>query len=122
MPPAKIYRFPKAARRRPAPPPQVRRAYRGSPGDGVCGYHGGGQLLLTMVAAGLYLSGAAGVARHDALYTALLVAVWGLYFLHKPLRRRPVIGPLLEIAGQVLLLAGVFSSFGFLYWLILAHD
>jgi hypothetical protein len=57
---------------------------------------GGGFTLLfflTVPAAFLYLSGAAGVARHDTLYAALLAAVWSFYFIHDKLLRIRVFGP-----------------------------
>ena len=114
---AKIYRFPKPLRRRPVPPAPLRYAARPDSRPNA----GGFSLLffLTIPAAALYLSGAVNVARHDTLYTALLAALWGLYFLHPPLLRLPVVGPLLVRAGRLLLLAGVAGFFGGIYWLIL---
>ena len=78
-------------------------------------------LFVTIPAAFAYLSGAVNIARHDTLYTALLVAVWGFYFLHPPLLRTRL-GPLLMQIGRFLLLAGIIVFFGSIYWLILARS
>jgi hypothetical protein len=121
MPSAKIIRFPRP-RRRPVPPPApVRYASRPYPRRDA----GGFVVLcaLTFPAAFCYLSGAVDVARRDTLYAALLSAVWGFYFLHPPLLRIRVLGPLLVLAGRLLLIAGVFAFFGMVYWVILTpHD
>jgi len=92
---ARIYPFPKSARRRLVPPAPV--------------------------SAFFYLSGAASVARHDARYLALLVAVWGLYFFHVPLVRTRL-GPLLVLAGRLLRIASAVGFFGGIYYLILTHE
>jgi hypothetical protein len=81
----------------------------------------GGLLLLTLVGAFLYLSGAAGIARHDALYAALLATFWGAYLIQIPLLRTRILGSLLRAAGKLLLPAGVVAFFGVIYWLILSH-
>src|SRR5579872_4997108 len=105
MPSAQIYRFPSPARRRPELPARVCYVLRPrSP------FRSGGFALLwsvTLPAAFLYLSGAAGVARHDALYGTLLAAVWGFFFGHDKLLRVRVLGPLLILSGQLLVLAAV---------------
>jgi hypothetical protein len=80
----------------------------------------GSLLCLTLVAAFLYLSGAVSMVRHDGLYAALLAAVWGFYFMHEPLLRMRVFGPLLIRTGQLLLLAAAAGFFGGIYWLILS--
>ncbi|HWG42674.1 MAG TPA: hypothetical protein VN688_07800 [Gemmataceae bacterium] len=108
---AKIYHFPRSARRRPVPLP-VRYAARPYSRPGASGF--ALLLMVTLVAAFLYLSGAADVARHDVLYAALLAAVWGLYFMNDKLLRTRV-GSLLARVGQFLLLAGFFGG---IYWLI----
>ncbi len=79
-------------------------------------------LLVTIPAAFLYLTGAVNVARHDTLYTALLAAVWGFYFIHDKLLRIRVLGPLLIGAGRLLLFLGIAGFFGGIYWLILARS
>jgi hypothetical protein len=117
---ARIIRFPKTARRRPAPrPPEYAfSSYHRS------WFHSGGFTLLwaaSFVAVILYLSGLAGVARDDRFYTELLAAVWGFYFLHPPLLKVRVLGPLLILAGRLLLLAGVMGFFGGVYWIILRN-
>ncbi|HWG41176.1 MAG TPA: hypothetical protein VN688_00200 [Gemmataceae bacterium] len=114
MPSAKIINFPRAARR-PIPSP-VRYAVRPHSRPNA----GGFSLLLfvTLPAAFLYLSGAAHVARYDALYTVLLAVAWGLYFLHPPLLKVPVFGPLLIRIGRLLLFASLSGFFGGIYWLI----
>jgi hypothetical protein len=78
-------------------------------------------LWATLAAAAGYLSGTAGLARHDVLYAALLVAIWSFYFGLDVLLRTRRIGPLLRWAGRLLLLAVVFGFFGGVYWLILTH-
>jgi hypothetical protein len=120
MPSAKIIRFPKPFRRRPVPPAPVRYASRPYPRRDA----GGFVVLcaLTFPAAFGYLSGAVDVARRDTLYATLLSAVWGFYFLHPPLLRIRVLGPLLVLAGRLLLLAAVIGFSGGVYWLIYAHD
>ena len=118
MPSAHIYPFPRAFRRRPTPPAPFYAASWRSP------FHSGGFALLwaaTLVAAFLYLFGAAGLARHDTLYALLLATVWGLYFFHVPLLRTRI-GPLLRRGGQLLLIASAVGFFGGIYWLILTHD
>jgi len=60
------------------------------------------------------------MARHDSRYAALLAMVWGAYFTSDKLLGTRL-GPLLVRAGRLLLLAGVVSFFGGVYWLILAH-
>lgn len=77
-------------------------------------------LFLTMPLISLYLSGAVKIARHDALYAALLAAVWSGYFTHDGLLRTRL-APLLVRAGQLMLLAGVAGFFGFVYWIVLTH-
>ena len=117
---ARIINFPRARRRRPIPPPPAPVRYVIRPRSWV--HSGGFSLLLfvTIPVAFLYLSGAVNVERHDALYAAMLAAVWGFYFASgKLLRTR--LGPLLVRAGQFMLLAGVAGFFGFVYWLILTH-
>jgi hypothetical protein len=116
---AKIYRFPSTFRRRPIPPLTVRPVrYRGR------GVHADGFAVLlpaTLVAVFFYLSGAGGMARHDGLYAALLLAIWGLYFFRPPLLRVRVLGPLLIGAGRVLVVAGFVGFFGGIYCLIFSH-
>ncbi len=115
---ARIYRFPKPFRRRLPPPSPVRYVVR--PQSSV---HSGGfalLLLVTIPTAFLHLSGAVNVARHDRLYEVLLAAVWGFYFIHDKLLRIRVLGPLLIVAGRLLLFAGVAGFFGGIYCLILA--
>jgi len=75
--------------------------------------------MVTLLAAFFYLSGAVGVARHDALYASLLTVIWSLYFAHDKLLRTRL-GPLLIRAGRLLLFAGLAGFFGGIYWLILA--
>lgn len=118
MPSAKIINFPKAARRRPPPAPlrYGTRSYTRRDAGGFAF-----MITLTVPAAFLYLSGAVNVARHDALYTVLLIAVWGIYFIHPLLLRLPVLGSLLVGAGRLMLFAGVAGFFGGLYWLVLSH-
>lgn len=122
MPSARIYRFPLSARRRPVPPLSstaapvryiIRRTSTATGGFTLL-------FLLTLPAAFLYLSGVAGLSRHDACYAALLAAVWGGYFLHERLLRSRL-GPLLTWAGRLLLLALTAGCFGGLYWLVLSH-
>ena len=119
MPTAKIINFPRSARRRPVPqPPTIGRAARPSSRSDA-----GFALLLivTLLAACLYLTGAVRVARHDALYSLLLVAVWNAYILYPSLLRIPVLGPLLAWAVQFLLIAGIPGFFGGIYALIWSH-
>jgi hypothetical protein len=122
MPSPKIIRFPKTARRRPAPSRPVYPFYCYEPSW----FHSGGFSLLwaaSVVAVILYLTGLAGVARDDRFYTGVLTAVWGFYFLHKPLLKVRVLGPLLVLAGRVLAFAAVAGFFGGIYWVILSlHD
>lgn len=77
--------------------------------------------MASFVAVILYLSGLAGVARDDRFYTKLLTAVWGFYFLHRPLLKVRILGPLLIVAGRILLVAGIFGFFGGVYWIILRN-
>jgi|SRR5579884_1696261 len=119
---AKIYRFPKVRRWRPAPPrPPAPAPYCVRQREWVHASGFGLLLSLTLPAAFLYLSGAVDVGRHDTLYAALLAAVWGFYFLHPPLLRVRVLGPLLIVAGRLLLLATVIGFFGGIYWIILRN-
>ena len=87
------------------------------------GNSGGFGLLffVTILIVFLYLSGTVTVARHDALYAALLTVVWSAYFMHEKLLRIGVLGPLLARAGQLLLIASGAGFFGFVYWFILTH-
>jgi hypothetical protein len=108
----------KAYRRRPAPPLEY-------PFDSYAPsyFHSDGFFLMwafSCVAVILYFSGLAGVARNDRLYTELLVAAWGFYFIHPPLLKLRVIGPLLVLAGRLLLLAAVIGFFAGVYWAILS--
>jgi hypothetical protein len=122
MPSAKIYRFPRRGRRRPPPPPTPEPApyvIRRHDGTHALGYSL--LLLATLVGAFLYLTGAAGIARHDALYAVLLAAVWGLYLFHPLLLRTRRLGPLLALAGKLVVLGGGGAFFGLVYWLILTH-
>ena len=116
---ARIYPFPKSARRRLAPPAQVRSSPHRYARRRSLGFY----LLLvaTLVSAFVYLSGAASVARHDARYLALLVAVCVFYFLHEFLLATRL-GPLLMLAGRLVLFGSVVGFFGGIYWLILTHD
>lgn len=118
MPSAKIYYLPRTARRRPIASEPPRYAVRPNSRAGVSRF---GQLLMvTLLGAFLYLTGAANVARHDALYAALLAAAWGFYFFHDRLLRTRL-GPLLMLAGQLLPPAAAVSFFGFVLWLVLSH-
>jgi hypothetical protein len=103
----------------PSPPEPVRYIIRPRRWD----HSGGFGLLLfaTILAAFLYLSGALDVARHDALYTALLAAVWSFYFIHDKLLRTRL-GPVLMRMGQFLLVAGLAGCFGGIFWLIFWND
>ena len=112
----KIIRFPRSARRRS--PPRARYVIRRRRWVHVPGF--GPLLSATLVAAFLYLSGAAGATRHDVVYAVLLVAVWGFYFLH-PALLRTRLGPLLVVAGQLLALGVVAGFFGGIFWLIFSH-
>ena len=117
---AKIIHFPRAARRRLVP--QLPAPGRYASGRYPRSNAGGFALLFfsTIMAAFLYLSGAANVVRHDVLYAALLAAVWGVYFSSDKLLRTRL-GPLLMQAGRLLVLAGIAGFFGGIYWLILTH-
>jgi hypothetical protein len=97
----------------------VRRVIRRHDGTQGLGYSL--LLLATLTGAFAYLTGAAGVARHDGLYAVLLAAVWGLYLAHPLLLRTRRLGPLLALAGRALLLGGGAAFFGLVYWLILSH-
>jgi len=77
--------------------------------------------VLTIAAGFAYLSGSVNVARHNTLYAVLLGAVWGFYFIHPLLLRIRVLGPLLALAGRLLLIGGVAGFFGFVLWLVLSH-
>jgi hypothetical protein len=119
MPSPKIIRFPKTARRRPAPPP-VYPFYCYEP----AWFHSAGFTLLgaaSFVAILLYFSGIASVARDDRFYTELLGAVWSFYFLHPLLLKVRVLGPLLILAGRLLLATAVLGFFGGVYWLIFSR-
>jgi hypothetical protein len=119
MPSARILRFPSSARRRQVPPATVRHAL-----SRRSAYPSGGFALLlaaTLLAAFLYLSGVANVARHDALYAAALIMVWCLYFLHDRLRRLRTLGPVVTLAGELLPPAAALSFFSFVLWLVLSH-
>jgi hypothetical protein len=116
MPSAKIYRFPRPFRHRSVPSAPLRYATRPYSRPDAGGF--GLLLIVTLLVAFLYLTGAVSVARHDALYAALLAAVWSLYFIHDKLLRTRL-GLLLRRAGRLLLLAAVASFFGGIYWLIL---
>jgi hypothetical protein len=74
----------------------------------------------TLISAGLYLSGMANVARHDARYAGLLAAVWTCYFLHEFLLGTRL-GPLLVWTGRLLRVSVLVACFGFEYWLVLSH-
>lgn len=115
---AKIINFPRARRRRPVPPAPVchsaRRSFRPT-GVGFTVLS-----FLSIVGAFVYLSGAVKIARHDALYAALLAAVWSVYFTHDKLLRTRL-GPLVARIGQLSLIAGVAGFFGFVYWIVLTH-
>ncbi len=115
--PARIYRFPRPYRRRPvpaaAPVRPARHRGRYVHADGFAA-----MLSATLVSAFFYLSGAGGLARHDARYAVLLALCWFLYFFHPRLLRVRVLGPLLAAGGRLLLFAGVFGFFGGIFWLI----
>ena len=115
---AKILNFPRGCRRRTRPLMPVRYVAGSRWVDS-----GGFSLLLfvTIPAAFAYLSGAVHVARHDALYAALLIAVWGLYFSSDKLLRTRL-GPLLVQTGRLSLIAGIGGFFGGIYWLIFTND
>ena len=117
---ARIIHFPRAARRRSVPQPRVpvRSAARRSSRSSTAGF--GLLLFVTMAVAFLYLSGALHVTRHDSLYAALLALVWGVYFTSGKWLRTPL-GRLLRLAGQLLVLGGLASFFGFVLWLVLSH-
>ena len=118
MPSARIYHFPNWARRRPVPPLSAEYSRGRRPWVKADGF--APLLSATLVGGFLYLSGAAGLARHDELYTALLAAVWCIYFSYERLLKTRL-GPLLLLAIRLLLLGGVFGFFGLVYWLILTH-
>ena len=75
-------------------------------------------LAATLVATFLYLSELVGIARHNALYAALLATAWTCYFVSGPLLRVRVLGPALACAGRMLAGFTIAVFFGFLYWLI----
>lgn len=112
---AKIINFPRARRRRPVPPAPVRHSSRPNAGGFTLLF------FLTIPAAFVYLSRAVNVARHDALYAALLVAIWGFYFTHDRLLRTRL-GPLLVRIGRLLLIVTIAGFFGFVYWIVLTHS
>jgi hypothetical protein len=119
MPTAKIINFPRSARRRPVTPlatksHATRRSSRSDTGFGLL-------LIVTLLASWFYLTGVVHLARHDALYTLLLVAVWNAYILYPSLLRIPVLGPLLAWAVQFLVIAGIVGFFGGIYRLIWSH-
>ncbi len=101
MPSAKVYPFPRAARRRPVLPstPQPVR-YVVRPHTHSDGGAFGLLLFATLLLACLYLSGAGGVERHDALYGTLLAAVWGFFFAYEPLLRTRLLGPTLRAPAR----------------------
>ena len=77
--------------------------------------------MVTLLAAWFYLTGVVHLARHDTLYTLVLVAVWNAYILYPSLLRIPVLGPLLAGAVQFLLIAGIVGFFVGIYALIWSH-
>jgi hypothetical protein len=116
---AKIIRFPKSPRRRPAPRPSYP-FYRYEPPW----FHSACFSMLwsaSFVAVILYFSGLAGVARDDRFYTVWLVAVWVFYFIQPALLKVRVLGPLLILAGQLLLAVTVIGFFAGVYWVILRN-
>jgi hypothetical protein len=119
MPSARILNFPRSARRRPVPPPATRSHAARPSSRSDAGF--GLLLIVTLLASWFYLTGVVHLARHDALYTLLLVAVWNAYLFYPSLLRVPVLGPLLAQAVQLLLIAGIVGFFGGIYALIWSH-
>lgn len=119
---AKIINFPRSRRRRsPLPPTSetVRYIIRPYTHPEAIGF--GLLLSITILAAFFYLSGSVHAGQHDALYTGLLVAVWGLYFASDRLLRIPMLGTVLRYVAQLLLFVSVAGFFGFVLWLVLSH-
>jgi hypothetical protein len=80
----------------------------------------GALLAATLLLAWLYLFGAAGIARHDAAYGALLAGVWaGLVFWDALLESRA--GALLTRAVRVLAGMGGVAFLPAMYWIILGR-
>jgi hypothetical protein len=117
MPSAKVYRFPKSSRRRVDPARSRAPAFVVVYPYSRCTGGFGGLMLVTLLAAWFYLSEAAGMARHDVLYGALLTSVWSVFFAFGALLRMRVVGTLLACGA----LGGLAAFFGVGYWLILTH-
>jgi hypothetical protein len=117
MPSAKIYRFPKTVRRRPGSPPPMRSVRNRERYVYADDFAARGSA--TLLAVFFYLSGAGGMARHDTLYAALLVAIWVLYLFQPPLLKVRVLGPLLIVAGRLLAFVCLVGLFRGIYRVIL---
>src|SRR5579884_4101604 len=95
---AKIYRFPKVRRWRPAPPrPPAPAPYCVRQRDWVHASGFGLLLSLTLLPACRFLPGPVDVGMHDTLSAALLAAVCGFYVLAPPLLRVRGLSPLLIV-------------------------
>ena len=118
---AKIYRLPGAARERHKPERDGYESLLLWSGDSSSGGETQlGLLVATLVLAWLYLSGAAGVARHDLLYGALLAGVWAVVFYWDALLGSRL-GPLLVRAVRLLGKVGGVAFLAAVYGIILGR-
>ena len=75
----------------------------------------GSLMLATLLLTAWYFSGAGPRPGHGIFYTALLAAVWAVFYAWGPLMQLPVLGPLLGTTARLTRAAAVALFFGYIY-------
>ena len=75
----------------------------------------GSLMLATLLLTAWYFSGAGPRPGHGIFYTALLAAVWAVFYAWEPLRHLPVLGPPLGTAARLARASAVALFFGYIY-------
>jgi hypothetical protein len=76
----------------------------------------GSLMLATLLLTVWYFSGAGPRPGHGIFYTALLAAVWAVFYAWEPLRHLPVLGPLLAMTARLTQTAAMALFFGYIYY------
>jgi hypothetical protein len=72
-------------------------------------------MLASLLLTAWYFSGVGPRPGHGIFYTALLAAVWGVFYAWEPLSQLPVLGPLLGTTARLTRAAAVALLFGYVY-------